>query len=128
MCNLSKCPACEGSEFVKYGVNKSGTKKVKCKHCFKVFTINSKIKRMSKDVENNVIKLYLERMGIRAIARYLEYSHVAIIECIKRCAKRIKAEMPPPEPSHRAEADEIHSRFQKKKLRLDLADVVSHYG
>ncbi len=128
MCEINKCPRCESPENVKYGTNASGTAKLKCKNCAKVFTINPKIKRISNEQGIMIIDLYLERMGIRAIGRVLKISNVGVLQFIRRYAKKIKEAMPAPAPTHRAEADEMYLQFRKKKRRLDVVGSVLFDG
>jgi len=82
-----KCPRCKSEKFVKAG-KKLNRQRYLCKNCrywFTRFTSRGK----PSAVKKLALHMYLEGMSIRAIARVLKVSHVAVFKWIKQAGEKL---------------------------------------
>lgn len=87
--SVVRCRYC-GRNFVKNGKEKSGQQRFKCKHCNKSQQANYTYRAYSLDLDNNIIALTKEGVGIRGTARLLGISTTTLISRIKKIASEIK--------------------------------------
>src|SRR4051812_39526373 len=88
------CPHCERSEQqVKIGHNASGSQRYLCKVCRRKYTPISNPQAYSEVVRADALRLYVDGMNQRRIARTLGVSHQSVANWIKAYTERL-----PPNP------------------------------
>lgn len=80
---ISNCPNCNSTSFVKAGIIK-GKQRFKCKKCSYFFTVNKAGKQIDSYYVNKALQLYLEGLSYREIERILGVSHVSISNWVKK--------------------------------------------
>lgn len=83
------CKYC-GKDCIKNGKEKNGQQRFKCKHCKKSQQANYVYHAYDQDLNNSIIALTKEGVGIRATARLLGISPTTLIKRIKEIASEIK--------------------------------------
>jgi len=69
------CPHCGLTEpVIRFGFNRGGTAKLRCKACVKVFTPQPNSRTLSPEKEAQILAALAERMSLRAIARTFHVS------------------------------------------------------
>lgn len=86
------CPKCASAEAVKNG-KMQGKQRYKCKDCGCNYTQSSSY-RTPREVRVECIKLYLEGVGFRGIARLTGVSHVIVQHWVKQLGDKIEALRP----------------------------------
>ena len=73
------CPHCQDAEsIVRFGFNRSGTERCRCKACGRTFTLNGRPTGLSADKEAAIAGALAERISQRGIARMLNTSRHTI--------------------------------------------------
>ncbi len=83
MTELTNCPNCKSTEFIKSGVVKN-RQRYKCKACGYFFTVNKHGKEIDEYYVNKALQLYLEGLSYREIERVLGVSHVSIMNWVRK--------------------------------------------
>src|SRR5690349_12888760 len=92
---MIRCPHCERSEQqVKIGHNASGSQRYLCKACQRKYTPVSNKQIYSEQMRANALRLYVDGMNQRRIARTLGVSHQSVANWIKDYAERLPADPP----------------------------------
>jgi transposase-like protein len=78
-----KCPHCESTQTSKNG-HRRAKQNYLCKHCGRQFLESYSPKGYSDDAKKICLKMYLDGMGFRAIARVTGISHNTVINWIKQ--------------------------------------------
>jgi len=79
------CPHCHQTEpVIRFGTNRCGTQKLRCKACRKVFTPQPKSRAVTAQKEAAILRSLAERTSQRGIARALKVSRLTIREVRKR--------------------------------------------
>lgn len=82
------CPYCQEAEpVVRFGTNRSGTQRLRCKACRKTFTPAPRDRSVTPEKEERIAAALSERLSQRAIARVLRVSR----DTIRRTAKKRQA-------------------------------------
>lgn len=110
-----KCKFCKG-KCVKYGVQKDGTQRYKCKKCGKTQQGDYKYKAYDTDIDNQIVLLTKEGVGIRGLSRCLGVSVSTVLVRIKRIAESIKT--PQIKPHREYEVDEMWTFLVNKHKPL----------
>ena len=110
--SVVKCRYC-GKNCIKNGKEKSGQQRFKCKYCNKNQQANYVYRAYRLDLDNNIIALTKEGVGIRGTARLLEISTTTLISRIKKIASKIK--QPPLGKGKTYEVDELRTFVKKKE-------------
>lgn len=105
------CIKC-GSEARTRSGQQAGKQRYRCKECGYHYTRET-LRGKSQQVKQQAVSLYLEGMGMRAIARQLQVSHVAVLKWLKVAAKALPA-VAFPTASAAIELDEMWHYEQKK--------------
>lgn len=108
---MSTCPKCKTVDCIKDGVV-GGRQRYQCKGCGYRHTVA--YKWYSEDVKQQALKLYLEGLGFRSIARVLNCSHVAVYKWIKQYGEKASLDLKATEIDV-VEMDEMHSYIGSKK-------------
>ena len=83
------CPKCGKNKRVKSGI-KYNRQRYKCKSCGCFYT-RSKLRGASIEKRLFALKLYLEGMGFRAIARILKVNNTTVLRWIRSIGANVKA-------------------------------------
>jgi transposase-like protein len=83
------CKYCSGS-CIKYGCQKNGRQRYKCKQCGKTFQGSYQNQACNAGINNWVIGLVKESCGIRSMARLLKIATNTIMKRIRQIAACIK--------------------------------------
>ncbi len=115
------CPTCrETTQQHQAGTNPSGTARRECQHCHRTYTPVPKHHGYDLDLRRQALKLYVDGMNFRRIARHLSVNHQTVINWVNQAAACIP---PPPTPAERAsepsvdtvELDELYTFISQKK-------------
>ena len=110
------CPYCHDERSqVKDGRNRSGTQKYRCKLCQRRYTPEPAVNGYDDEVRLQAVKLYVDGLNLRRIARHLGVSHQSIANWVKAHAARLP---PPPMPDEveTIEMDELYTFIGDKKI------------
>lgn len=108
------CSHC-GTKMIKYGKSKTGKQRYQCKACGKVQQKTYQYRAYDNSVNNNIISLTKEGVGIRVISRLLGIAQNTVLSRIKQIAKGIKSSTLL--SYHDYEVDELRT-FVKSKQKL----------
>jgi transposase-like protein len=73
------CPSCQNEErVIRFGINRSGTPRCRCKACGKTFTLAPKSRALTPEKEQAILGSLAERISQRGIARSLKVSRLTI--------------------------------------------------
>jgi transposase-like protein len=87
------CPACqEVKEVVRFGTNRSGTPRARCKACGKTFTLAPKSRALTTEKEAAIVRALQERTSQRGIARTLHVSRDTI-RAVRKKSSPVRGEM-----------------------------------
>ncbi len=110
---MRSCHHCRSQTYIKNGSYK-GVQRYRCKSCQRAFTSNGL--RIPLETKRQALEMYVNSVGIRKIARFLQVSPASIVNWIKKA--RV-SQLPKDAPSFHAqvdsiEMDEIYTFVQKK--------------
>lgn len=63
------CPVCSSAEVGHYGKNPSGTQRLRCRTCRKIWTLQPKSRSLTPEKEAAIVRALAERTSQRGIAR-----------------------------------------------------------
>ena len=79
------CPLCQQSEpVIRFGHNRSGTQRLRCQGCRKIWTPQPKSPSLTPEKETHILAALRERLSHRAIARTFGVSRDTIRELLKK--------------------------------------------
>ena len=79
------CPHCQQTvPVIRFGTNRCGTQKLRCKACRKVFTPQPKSRALTPEKEQAILRSLAERTSQRGIARALQVSRLTIRQVRKK--------------------------------------------
>lgn len=79
------CPHCQQTEpVIRFGTNRCGTQKLRCKACRKVFTPQPRSRALTPEKEAAILRSLAERTSQRGIARALKVSRLTIRQVRKK--------------------------------------------
>ena len=112
---MIKCPHCENeAQQVKAGKTSSGSQRYKCKLCNRRYTPNPKPQGYSDEMRQQAVKLYVDGMNYRRIARHLGVDHKSVINWVKAYSAQLP-DAPQPDEVVKAEMDELYTFVGSKK-------------
>ncbi len=83
------CAACGLSEpVIRFGLNRCGTQRLRCKACGKTWTPQAKSRKLSAEKEALIVSALGERLSQRAIARTFKVARTTIREVLKKSLKK----------------------------------------
>ena len=71
---------------IRFGTNRSGSARCRCKDCRKTFTPASKSRKITHDKERQIERALEERLSIEAAARLLKVAKRTIYQVLKKNA------------------------------------------
>lgn len=115
---MNECPACgTHKRQVKNGMNVSGTQRYKCRECGRVYTPEPKMAGYEAQVRQQAVKLYVDGMNLRRIARTLGVNHQSVANWVNAYATNLPAAPVPSQPEV-IEVDELFTFVASKKSQL----------
>jgi transposase len=112
------CPYCQDQEAqIKFGKNRSGSQKYRCKKCERFYTPESEELGYSEDKRLQAVRMYVDGGNLRRVARHLGVSPQSVANWVKAYAARLP-EAPQPEEVDVVEMDELHTFIEHKKTKL----------
>ena len=117
---MKTCPYCHSdNRQVHNGKNKSGSQGWKCQMCGRKYTPAGKEHGYPEATRHQAVKLYLDGLGYRQIARQLGVDHKSVMKWVQTHTDQLP-EAPVPAQVDRAELDELFTFVGKKKTWLSL--------
>lgn len=117
---MSQGPYCQRmDQQVKAGHNASGSQRYRCQVCQRQYTPEPKPREYSENTRREALRLYVDGIGFRRIARILGVTHRSVINGVNAHAARLPDLPPVPEgPLEVNELDELFTFVGSKKRRL----------
>jgi transposase-like protein len=114
---MNPCPYCQNNERqVKIGLNASGSQRYQCKDCGRKYTPEPTEQGYPEELRQQAVRLYVDGMNFRRIARQLGVHHQTVINWINAHS----AQLPPapvPDTVTVVEQDELYTFIGHKKTR-----------
>ena len=111
------CPYCKNADSqVKSGKNRSGTQRYVCKVCQRYYTPEPKQQGYPDEVRLQAVRMYVDGLNLRRIARHLGVNHQSVANWVKAYAALLPA-VPLPEEVKTIEMDELHTFIEHKKTK-----------
>ncbi len=79
---IVNCPKCESNVYCKNGIAR-GLRRYLCKKYNYSYTVAQNSRHAGLSIKQKALQLYLEGLGFRAIERILNFSNVAILNCVR---------------------------------------------
>ena len=116
---MTNCPYCNSERVRKNGTNR-GTQRMKCAECGKTFPLEPR--RISKEIKQKALMMYLNNVGIRKIALIFNVSPTSVLRWIRNAHKLLTELIKNFNPlSHDKtdiiELDEIYTYVNTRKKR-----------
>lgn len=110
---MRKCPDCqETSGQVKIGFNTSGSQRYWCKRCGRKYTPEPTAHGYAEAIRQEAVRLYVDGLNQRRIARTLKVSHQTVANWIKAHADTLPEQPPSPASvSSTLEVNELDELF-----------------
>ncbi len=121
------CPQCKSSNKKKNGFRR-GKQCYKCKDCGCQYVENPKPRSYPNEVKQLCLKMYLNGMGFRAIARVTDIDHATIINWVKEKGETLSDKPQDEEIPEITEIDELPTFVGCKKNKFWLWTVVNHWN
>ena len=119
------CPQCKSSHNKKNGF-RGGKQSYRCKDCGYQYVENPISRAYPIEVKQLCLKMYLNGMGFRAIARVTQIDHTTIINWVKEAGELLSDEPQDSEIPEITEIDELQTFVGNKKNKLWIWTVVNH--
>ena len=114
--DLEICIFCKSNKIIKNGFTKNRKQQYYCKDCCKRFIDFYTYKACFQDINQNIISLTKEGLGIRSTARFLQISTTTLLKRILLIAKDIKP--PLVSAGKEYEVDELCTYLGSKNKRI----------
>lgn len=113
------CPRCQSNHHRKAGIVHA-KQRYECKACGYYYTVQRHANAKPEETKRLALRLYLEGMGLRAIGRVLNVSHVSVYRWVKAYARSVSLPAPAQLPAQVVELDELYTYVGSKKALLGL--------
>ena len=112
------CPACQASSRqVKAGRHASGSQRYQCQMCGHRYAPQPSSPGYPAAVREQAVRLYVDGLGLRQIARQLGVVHQTVANWVAAHADRLPDPPTPPQPVAVVEQDELFTFIGTKKRR-----------
>ena len=112
---MKTCPKChKKSRQVKAGKAEAGSQRYKCQHCKTKYTPEPKERGYPDELRIQSVRMYVDGMNYRRIARHLKVHNTTVINWGKAFAAQLP-DAPLPEALHTIELDELFTFIETKK-------------
>ena len=112
-----QCPKCQSSHKKKNGFRR-GKQSYKCKDCGYQFVENPISRKYPPEVKQICLKMYLNGLGFRAIARVTEIDQTTIINWVKEEGESLPDAPPEEEIPEMTEIDELQTFVGRKQNKF----------
>lgn len=119
------CAKCNSSQNKKNGFRR-GKQSFKCKDCGYQYVQDPKPRAYPTEVKKLCLKMYLNGMGFRGIARVTEIDHTTIINWVEEAGESLSDEPQEDEIPEITEIDELQTFVGNKKNKFWIWTVVNH--
>ena len=118
---MRECPYCHSQQNqVKAGLTESGSQRWRCKNCQRRYTPDPKDNGYPEALRQQALRMYIDGMNLRRIARHLGVTHVSIMNWVKAAADALPDAPPVPDESVVIEEDELFTFIGDKKTKSTL--------
>lgn len=115
---MKPCPKCQASTAQhKSGKTAAGSQRYKCQGCGHRYTPEPKTHGYEDSVREEAVKLYVDGMNFRRIARQLKVNHQSVINWVNAHVARLPKQSPQPDKVTTIEMDELFTYVGKKKTK-----------
>lgn len=115
---MNQCPHCQDStQQIKIGFNASGSQRWRCKACERKYTPQPKQQGYSDALRQQAVRLYVDGLNFRRIARHLGVHHQTVINWINAHVASLP-DTPVPDEVDIIEQDELFTFIGEKKRDL----------
>jgi transposase-like protein len=115
---MNTCPHChEPSRQVKIGRTKAGSQRYQCQHCQRKYTPVPKAQGYADSLRQQAVRLYVDGMNLRRIARHLGVVHQTVANWVKAYAASLPDQPPQPDTVTVIEQDELYTFIEAKKTK-----------
>jgi transposase-like protein len=115
---MNTCPHCqETRRQVKVGRTKAGSQRYQCQFCRRRYTPQAKEQGYPEAVRQQAIRLYVDGMNLRRIARHLGVVHQTVANWVAAQAASLPDTPPQPEEITVIEQDELYTFVEAKKTK-----------
>jgi insertion element IS1 protein InsB len=121
------CPQCKSSRNKKNGFRR-GKQSYRCLDCGCQYVENPKSRAYPNEVKQLCLKMYVNGMGFRAIARVTDIDHGTIINWVKEKGEKLADEPQDEEIPEITEIDELETFVGCKKNKFWIWTVVNHWN
>ncbi len=109
------CPKCKKTTHQrKCGFTIAGSQQYSCKHCKAKYTPKPKERGYPDELRLQAVRMYVDGLNYRRIARHLNVHHTSVINWVKAFAAQLP-DAPLPEELHTIELDELFTFIETKK-------------
>lgn len=117
------CVKCVGDNFIKYGKTNYGKQRYQCKLCKAISVLQYSYNAYKKNLNENIVRLTKEGLGIRSTARVLKISATTLLKRIIIIAKNISQPVTSYDQSY--ELDEMRFFVRKKSNPMWLVYAIN---
>ncbi|NJL56337.1 IS1 family transposase [bacterium] len=115
---MNACPYCQASQQqVKAGRTEAGSQRYKCQHCQRRYTPTPKAGGYDAALRQQAVRMYVDGMNFRRIARQLGVHHQSVINWINAHVATLPDQAPLPEVVTVVEQDELYTFIGCKKTK-----------
>lgn len=112
---MQTCPSCkETTSQHKSGKTKAGSQRIRCWHCKTKYTPQPRERGYSDELRLQAIRMYVDGMNYRRIARHIAVHHTSVMNWVKAFAAQLP-DAPLPEELPTIELDELFTFIETKK-------------
>lgn len=118
---MKTCPNCQSTERqIKNGQTGSGSQRYWCQGCGRKYTPDPKTNGYAPAVRDVAVRMYVDGMNLRRIARHLGVVHQTVANWVTAAADRLPEHPAQPEQVETAELDELFTFITHKKTASTL--------
>src|SRR5215813_9813995 len=115
---MPTCPACQASDHqIKAGKHASGSQRYQCQNCGRKYAPAPAPHSYPIAVRAQAVRLYVDGLGLRQIARQLGVVHQTIANWVAAYSDQLPEPPAPPQPVAVVEQDELFTFVGTKKDR-----------
>jgi transposase-like protein len=112
------CPNCQNtSRQVKVGRTQAGSQRYQCQHCGQKYTPVPKQQGYADEIRQQAVRLYVDGMNLRRIARHLGVVHQTVANWVQAYAATLPDTPPQPDTVTVVEQDELYTYIETKKTK-----------
>ena len=118
---MHTCPKCAQARYqVKDGFTSAGSQRLRCRACGHRYTPTPKPAGYAPDLRTQALKMYVDGLNFRRIARLIGVHHQTVINWVNAAAERVPDAPPSPREAETVELDELYTFVGQKKSGFTL--------